>query len=126
MQFIGRITADAKVITLEDGRKVVNFSVAENDSYKPKGATEYQQITTFYNASYWMNEKAAKRLTIGTLIEIEGRVSARTYTDKEGNQKTALSLHVNNFKVLARPGKSTEATPEAVTESVEATDDLPF
>ena len=37
MEIIGRLTADAKVNTLKGDRKVVNFSVAINESYKAKG-----------------------------------------------------------------------------------------
>ena len=32
MELVGRLTADAKVSTLKDERKVVNFSIAINDS----------------------------------------------------------------------------------------------
>ncbi|HET7898519.1 MAG TPA: single-stranded DNA-binding protein, partial [Flavisolibacter sp.] len=37
MTLIGRITKDAIVNTTKEGRKVVNFSIAINESYKPKG-----------------------------------------------------------------------------------------
>ena len=34
MELTGRITADAKLSTVKDGRQVVNFTIAINDSYK--------------------------------------------------------------------------------------------
>jgi len=36
MEIIGRLTSDAKVNELKDGRKVVNFNIAMNESYKSK------------------------------------------------------------------------------------------
>lgn len=52
MEIIGRITADATVSETKAGKKVVNFSIAINDTYKPKGSTEAQKITTYVNCSY--------------------------------------------------------------------------
>lgn len=37
MGLIGRLTKDAVVAQLKDERQVVNFTIACNDSYKPKG-----------------------------------------------------------------------------------------
>ena len=47
---VGRITQNAKINTLKNDKKVVNFSVAINDSYKTKqgvlnGATTTHQTT---------------------------------------------------------------------------------
>ena len=35
---VGRITKNAEINTLKNDKQVVNFSVATNDSYKPKTA----------------------------------------------------------------------------------------
>lgn len=51
MVLIGRITKDAVIKKLKDERQVVNFSIAINDYYKPKGAAEGVTITTYYNCS---------------------------------------------------------------------------
>jgi single-strand DNA-binding protein len=37
MMFVGRITKDAVVNQLKGERQVVNFTVALNDYYRPKG-----------------------------------------------------------------------------------------
>ena len=71
---VGRITQNAKINTLKNDKKVVNFSVAINDSYKTKQGERKEQ-TTYYNCSYWINAKIAKFLTKGTLVELSGRSS---------------------------------------------------
>ena len=68
MELVGRLTADAKVSTVKDERKVVNFSIAINDSYKPKGSEMVTKITTFVNCSYWINPAIAEHLTKSTLV----------------------------------------------------------
>ena len=46
MELVGRITKDAVVNQLKDERKVVNFSMAVNDYFKPKDNAEGVKITT--------------------------------------------------------------------------------
>jgi single-strand DNA-binding protein len=36
MELTGRLTADAQVSEVKGGKKVVNFSIAINDSYKQR------------------------------------------------------------------------------------------
>ncbi|WP_241774994.1 single-stranded DNA-binding protein [Flavobacterium sp. Leaf82] len=52
MEITGRIVKDASVFKLKENREVVNFTIAVNDSYKPKDSTELKKITTYINCSY--------------------------------------------------------------------------
>ena len=67
MELTGRLTADAKVSTLKDERKVVNFSIAINDRYKTANG-EVKEITTIINCAYWVNPNIAPYLSKGTLV----------------------------------------------------------
>jgi len=98
MELVGRITKNAVVNQLKDERKVVNFSLAVNDYYKPKNS-EGMKVSTFINCSYWISPKISEWLTKGSLVEISGRIYANTYTDSEGNAKAALNCHVNYIKI---------------------------
>lgn len=101
MTITGRLTADATVNTLKDGRKVVNFSVAINDTYKPKGG-ERVEYTTYCNCSYWISEKVAPYLAKATLLELTGRIYVTPYVSKNGEAKASLNCHVSNIKFLAK------------------------
>ena len=126
MLVIGRITKDAVVNTLKDERQVVNFSIAVNDYYKPKGATEATKFTTYINCSYWISSKIAERLKKGTLVEINGRLFVTAYTDLDGNAKASLNCHANSIKIHSY-GKEVEVigTPATAIEE-DKKDDLPF
>lgn len=132
MQIIGRVTADATVGETKAGKKVVNFSIAINDTYKTKGSTEVQKIVTYVNCAYWINPGVAAYLTKGSLVECNGRVGANAWTNKEGEVKASLTFHVNSIKLHGKPngGGNTLApvvpmntVPAAVSEVAE---DLPF
>ena len=99
MELVGRITKDAVVNQLKDERKVVNFSIAVNDYYKPKNSEEGIKITTYVNCSYWISTKIAERLTKGTLVEIVGRAYVNAYKGADGEPKASLNCHVNNIKI---------------------------
>lgn len=123
MELTGRITANATVNTLKGERRVVRFSIAINDSYKPKGSEEWKKLTTYVNCSYWLREGIAKYLTKGTLVEVQGRISVSAWMNKEGEAKGSLDFHVNSIKLH---GKGTTETVPAPADITEPVDDLPF
>ena len=126
MEITGRLTADAKVNTLKDERKVVNFSVAVNDSYKPKGTDQPVKVTNFFNCSYWINSEIVAHLTKGTLVELYGRIGVNAWTNAEGEAKASLNFHVNNIKLHGKSNAASKESIPAAAEITEPLDDLPF
>jgi single-strand DNA-binding protein len=127
MEIIGRLTADAKVATLKDERKVVNFSIAINDSFRAKGSGERTQLTTYVQCAYWVSPSIAPYLTKGTLVELSGRMSADAWVNMDGQAKAALRFHVSAVKLHGGPSRGdAENKPVAVPTSTAVTDDLPF
>lgn len=127
MEIVARLVSDAKVAETKLGKRVVNFRVAINDFYRPKGG-ESVEVTTYVNCAYWISPAIAPRLVKGTLVELYGRIGVDAYVGKNGSPVGVLTLHVNNIKVHARPSApggqplaANVVTPAAVGES-----DLPF
>ena len=125
MEIIGRITKDATSKEMTNDRTVVNFSIAINDSYKPKGVTEVKKVTTFIDCNYWLNAGIAKYLKQGTIVQLSGSISARAWNNLQGEAKAALNFHVNTIK-LHGGGKKNEAIVEPPVENIAPVDDLPF
>ncbi len=129
---IGRITKNAEINTLKNDKKVVNFSVAINDSYKTKQGERKEQ-TTYYNCSYWINAKIAEYLTKGTLVELSGRISSSAWIGKDGEIKSGLNFHTSNIKLHGGAQKSEPNSPPTTNQQNvndnpfdDADDDLPF
>ncbi len=116
MTIVGRITKDAVVNRLKDERKVVNFSLAINETYKQK-AGEYVKVTTYCNCSYWISERIAENLKKGTLIEVTGRIYVTAYAGGDGVAEASLNCHVNQIKIHAWP-KDVELSGKAVEKTV--------
>lgn len=122
MVLVGRLTKDAVVHQLKDERKVVNFTLAVNDYYKPKNGDKGVTVTTFVTCAYWVSPSIAQWLKKGNLIEITGRLAVNAYKDMQGEAKGSLSCHVNSVKIHQQVKHNlTSALKEKVT-----TDDLPF
>ena len=123
MVLIGRLTKDAVVAQLKDERQVVNFTLAVNDGYKPKGKDEWVKLTTFFNCAYWISTKIAERLKKGNLIELTGRMYVTTYKDMQGEAKATLNIHVDSIKVHQQMKVDGMKAEPAKQQPV---DDLPF
>jgi len=124
MTIIGRITKDAVVNTLENDRKVVNFSIAVNETYKPKGG-ELVKLTTYFNCAYWISNKIADKLKKSTLVEVTGRLFVKPYIGAEGNAKASLNCHVSSIKIHAWP-KAFSSTEVAPVVNEDKDENLPF
>ena len=129
MEITAKVTADAVVNTTKSDKKVVNFTVAINDSYRPSGSSERKEITTYIRCSYWVNSAIAQYLTKGKLVELYGRPGVTAYVSREGEAKANLTFHVSNIKLHGGGTKSNNAqasTTPVVHIKAETPDDLPF
>jgi single-strand DNA-binding protein len=124
MVLIGRLTKDAVVAQLKDERKVVNFTIAVNDGYKPKGSDKWVTLTTYFNCAYWISTKIAERLKKGNLIELTGRMYVTTYKDMEGEANATLNYHVDSIKIHQQ--MKVDGSKAKPVQLEMGKDDLPF
>ena len=108
---IGRLTADAKINQLKDGRAVTNFSIALNSTFKTKEG-ELKKTTTYVNCAYWINSNLAKSLTKSTLVELEGSISINLYFNSQREAKATLNLHVNQIRFPGNPHLNSKSKPK--------------
>lgn len=87
----GRIGKDPEQRSLQDGTTVLSFSVAD-DQGKDKQAIWWRASLFGKRA-----DSLAPYLTKGASVTITGNVNEREYTDKEGNQRKAQEVRVNDI-----------------------------
>jgi single-strand DNA-binding protein len=94
--FIGN-TPEMK--TLKNGSKVVNLTLATDETYKNKDG-EWVKNTTWHRVTMWNKaaEKAAEILKKGTRVALTGRIVNREYLDKDGNKRTFFEVLANSFE----------------------------
>ncbi len=107
----GRLTADPELKTTPNGIPVTTFSIAVNRNYR---AGEEQQ-TDFINIVAWRQraEFITKYFKKGSMIGIEGSIQTRRYQDKNGNNRTAFEVVVNNAQFVESKRDGASSAPTA-------------
>jgi single-strand DNA-binding protein len=110
LTLIGRLGRDPETRTLPSGMTVTNASLAVSEKWKDKQG-QPQERTTWFDLAFWdkLGGIASQYLRKGSLIYVEGPVSARAYAAREsGEPRAALELRVNQLKMLSSKQDSGE------------------
>ncbi len=109
VQLIGRLGQDPEIKTLESGKKVAHFNLATNESYRNAEGTKIDE-TTWHSIVAWngLAELSSKFLGKGREVCIEGRISYRSYTDKNGVQRNVTEIVATDLVMLSQGNRSRE------------------
>lgn len=98
VQLIGRLGNDPETTTFGENKTKVRFSLATSDYYKDK-AGERVEETQWHNIVAWGNTAtiAEKYLNKGKEIAISGKITSRSWDDKDGNTKYITEIIANEI-----------------------------
>ncbi len=137
IMLIGKLGRDVETRFTTSNVSISNFSMATTNSYKGKDGNWVNETTwhniTVFNLSDYMKEQLKK----GKKVYVEGRLSKRDYTDKEGIKRSSTDVISERIIPLESTGGSEAGNgePEEYTSSsntineppqVDNNDDLPF
>ena len=103
VQLIGHVGNDPEIVNLESGKKLAKFSVATNESYKnAKG--EKITDTQWHNIIAWGKtaELIENYVPKGKEVGIEGKLTSRSYEDKEGIKRYVTEVVCNEILLLGK------------------------
>lgn len=98
LTIVGNLTADPELRFTNSGIPVASFTVASTPRTFDKQANEWKDgEALFMRCSVWRDlaTNLAESLTKGARVVVQGRLQQRSYTDKEGNQRSAIDLQVD-------------------------------
>lgn len=98
VRLVGNLGMDPDVKEFDNNKKLARLSLATSESYKnDKGERVVE--TQWHNLVMWGAQAkfAEEELKKGDEIAVEGKLSNRTYTDKDGNKKYFCEVVVNEF-----------------------------
>ena len=135
IQLIGNLGRDAETRFTTNNLSVTSFSIATTYSYKGKDGN-YVNETTWHNCvGFNLSDFYKENLKKGKKFYVEGRLTKRDYTDKEGNKRYSTDVVVEKVIPLESTGGSGNSNYDnssgggSVNEpdvQVENNDDLPF
>ncbi|MBF6607458.1 MAG: single-stranded DNA-binding protein [Flavobacterium sp.] len=102
VRLIGNTGQDPEIMNLDSGKKLAKFTLATNETYKTdKG--EKVTDTQWHNVVAWGKtaEIIEKYVTKGKEVAIEGKLTHRSYDDKNGDKKYFTEVVVNELLLLS-------------------------
>jgi single-strand DNA-binding protein len=103
---VGNLGRDPELRYTPQGVAVCSFSMATNERRRDK-AGEFQDVTTWFKITLWRQnaENAAKYLTKGSSVYIEGRLQTEEWTDRDNNNRFTLSVQASEMHFLGGRGE---------------------
>ena len=101
VQLIGNLGAAPEVKNLDNGNKMARFTVATSDKYLNKKGEKVNE-TQWHNVVIWgkLAGIAEKYLEKGSQVVIDGKLTTRNYTDKEGVKKYFTEIVANEMLMI--------------------------
>lgn len=97
---VGNLGADPEVKRTQDGRPVVNLSLATSESWRDKNSGERKEKTEWHRCVVFnegLCKIAEQYLKKGSKIYLEGSLQTRKWQDKDGKDKYSTEVVLNGF-----------------------------
>jgi len=101
VQLIGNLGTQPEIINLESGKMLAKFTMATNEHYKnAKG--EKVTDTQWHNIVAWGKtaQIIEQYLNKGQKVAIEGKLTTKTWEDKEGNKRYMTEVVCNELLMM--------------------------
>ena len=98
---VGNLGKDPELRYTQSGQAVCSFSIATSERYKDKQG-EQQEKTEWHNIVAWGNlaEICGKYLEKGKTVYIEGKITNRSYDDRDGNKRYITEIVASEMKMI--------------------------
>ena len=102
IMIVGYLGRDPELRYTPQGTPVCDFSIATSERRKDKSG-DLQEVTTWFRVSLFgrQAELASQYLTKGRQVYVEGQLSQREWTDKDGGARTTLEVRGTDVQFLS-------------------------
>jgi single-strand DNA-binding protein len=99
---VGNLGRDPETRTFPSGDSICNVTIATTDKWKDKQSGEMREATEWHRLVFngRLAEIAAQYLRKGSQIYVEGSIRTRKYQDKDGVEKYATDIRVDQMQML--------------------------
>ncbi len=128
VQLIGNLGKNPEVRYTANGSAVANFSVATNETWVGKDGQKNER-TEWHNIVAWgkLGEICGEYLAKGRQVYIEGKLTTRSWEDRDGNKRYTTEIKAENMIMLGGQGGDNRAvTSGPANEAPPIEDDIPF
>ena len=132
---IGHIGNEPEIRTINNNEKVASFRLATTERYtdrngEVKESTEWHQIVAWGKLADIV-EKFVKK---GSQLYVEGKITTRKWTDKDGNDRYTTEIRAEGLQILGKKESAQASAPKpeespalkALKEELNPEQDLPI
>lgn len=103
VQLIGHVGNEPEIKTLENGRKLANLTIATNEKYTNEKGEKVEQ-TEWHRITAWGKtaEIIEKFVVKGKEVAVEGKLTHRSYDDKNGEKRYMTEVVVSEILLLSK------------------------
>jgi len=97
---VGNLGKDPEVRHTQDGKPIVNLSLATTESWRDKASGERKEKTEWHRVVIFnegIDKVAEQDLNKGSSVYIEGQLQTRKWTDKDGAEKYSTEIVLQNY-----------------------------
>lgn len=115
---VGNLGRDPEVRHTQDGKAIVNLSIATSETWRDKATGERKEKAEWHRVVIF-NEGLAKvaeqYLKKGSTVYLEGQLQTRKWTDKDGAEKYSTEIVLQQYRgeLVMLGGKSAETMTDA-------------
>lgn len=125
VQLIGNLTRDPELRYTPQGSAVCTFGVATNRSWTTDNGEKKEDVE-FHKIVAWnkLAELCSQLLTKGRKVFVEGRISSRSWTGQDGQQRNTTEIVIEDMIILdsrrgvetIEPEESAQSHPEEASQ----------
>ena len=103
VQLIGHVGNDPEIKSFDGGKKLAKLSVATNESYKNDKGEKVEE-TQWHSLIAWGKtaDIIEKYVVKGKEIAIEGKLTHRSYEDKNGEKRYVTEVVIDELLMLGK------------------------
>jgi single-strand DNA-binding protein len=103
VQLIGHVGQDPEIKTFDGGKKLAKLSIATNESYKNDKGEKVEE-TQWHNLIAWGKtaDIIEKYVVKGKEIAIEGKLTHKSYDDKNGEKRYVTEVVIDELLMLGK------------------------
>lgn len=103
VQLIGHVGQEPEIKNLDAGKKLANISIATNEVYYKENGDKVEK-TEWHRVTAWGKtaEIIEKYVTKGKEVAVEGKLTHRSYDDKDGNKRYITEVVVHEILLLSK------------------------
>jgi single-strand DNA-binding protein len=103
VQLIGHVGQDPEIKSFDGGKKLAKLSIATNESYKNDKGEKVEE-TQWHSLIAWGKtaEIIEKYVVKGKEIAIEGKLTHKSYEDKNGEKRYVTEVVIDELLMLGK------------------------